>query len=191
MLVCDLQMYEQCVWIILLSCNTCSDFFTSGSRPDLSELVRFRGRKRNINIPQEVGHRYNEFGDKLLKGHMERVQHIISMCQEEPARINLHILLEWLEGEGRKPVTWGMLVVTLQDIGLNDLAREIRGAKTTAGTADEPSPTPAPGMNTTHVHILVHPIYALVCIYMLRTDLKSPDHFKTVGHGWVGVFTHL
>ena len=117
-----------CVWIILLSCITCTDSLTSGSRPDLSELVRFRGRKRNINIPREVGDRYYEFGDEMLRGHMRRVRHIMHVYQEKPEHINLHILLVWLEGEGRRPATWRTLVITLEDIGLDELAWEIREA---------------------------------------------------------------
>ena len=135
-----------CVWIILLSCVTCTDSLTSGSRPDLSELVRFRARKRNINILQEVGHRYKRFGRELLRGRMRRVRPIMHVYREQPEHINLHILLEWLEGEGRRPVTWGTLVQTLENIRLYRLAREIQDALTTTGTADKPPPTPAPGM---------------------------------------------
>jgi len=71
--------------------------------------------------------------------------------------ITLEILQVWLEGRGRKPVTWEMLVIALHSIGLHDLAEDIHQAlpavassapqETTTGTADEPSPTPAPGMN--------------------------------------------
>ena len=64
----------------------------------------------------------------------------------KPEHMNLLILQEWLEGKGRKPVTWGTLLETLQRIGLRELAREIQDVKTTTGTADEPPPTPAPGM---------------------------------------------
>ena len=147
-----------CVWIILLSCITCTDSLTSGSRPPPRELIQFRGRRRNINIPREVGDRYYEFGRELLSGHMRQVWPIILayeeklermryfMYEEKPEDINLYILLEWLEGEGRRPVTWGTLVQTLEDTGLDELAREIQDALTTTGTADEPPPTPAPGM---------------------------------------------
>ena len=76
---------------------------------------------------------------------MRRMQHIIHMYHRKPEHLNLHILLEWLEGESWEPVTWGTLVRALKKIRLNELAREIRDAVTTTGTADDPSPTPAPG----------------------------------------------
>ena len=136
-------MYKQCGHIAVTLYH---HFLTSGSRPDLSELIQLRGKWRDINVPWEVGRHYYEFGDKLLEGHMAQVQHIIPMYREDPECINLHILQEWLEGKGRKPVTWGTLVETLQCIGLRELARDIRDVKTTTGTADEPPPTPAPGM---------------------------------------------
>ena len=131
-----------------MSCNTCTDCLASGSRPDLSELIRFRARKRNINISREVGYHCYEFGHELLKGHMRQVLPIIRkyIYQGRPEHVNLHILLHWLEGKGRWPVTWRTLVETLKDIGLNELAREIRYAMTTTSTADEPPPTPTPGM---------------------------------------------
>ena len=149
-----------------MSCNTCTDCLASGSRPDLSELVQFRARTRSINIPQEVGGHYNDFGYILLKGHMRQMQHIIHMYQEKPEHVNLHILLHWLEGKGRKPVTWRTLVYSLKDIGLDVLAREIQDAKTTTGTADEPPPTPAPGMSITHVHEYIHILRILTCTYI-------------------------
>ena len=92
-----------------------------------------------------MGHLYEIFGYELLKDRVGRMQHIIHEYRKEPELINLHILLKWLEGESWRSVTWGALVETLEDIGLDGLAKEIQDAVTTTGTADEPSPTPAPG----------------------------------------------
>ena len=143
MYVCVLQhTCTSSVWILQLPCT----IIFSGNLPDLNELIQLRGKWRDINVPWEVGRHYYEFGDKLLEGHMAQVWHIIPMYRKDPERINLHILLEWLEGKGRKPVTWGTLVETLEYIGLHELARDIQAVKTTAGTADEPPPTPALGM---------------------------------------------
>ena len=93
-----------------------------------------------------MGYHCYDFGDKLLKGDMRRVRHIIRVYRNRPEHINLEILQEWLKGGGRRPVTWEILVETLKQIRLYELAWDIQGAKTTAGTADEPPPTPAPGM---------------------------------------------
>ena len=126
MCACVHACVHVCVWIILLSCITCTDSLTSGSCPRLRELVRFRGRRRNINIPREVGHDYKWFGYLLLEDNA--IVWEIIMYREEPEHINLHILQEWLRGGGRRPATWRTLVQTLENIGLDELAWEIREA---------------------------------------------------------------
>jgi len=40
-------------------------------------------------------------------------------------KINIDILKEWLQGKGKKPVTWQTLVDVLKDIGLFVLAKDI------------------------------------------------------------------
>ena len=106
------------------------------------DLIRFRGRERDINIPREVGRHYDMFAYELLGVHS--IPH--EYMSEDAECTTLEILQAWLEGRGRKPVTWEALVIALHYIGLDELAREIQDVKTTTGTADEPSPTPAPGM---------------------------------------------
>ena len=112
-----------------MSCDTHTPFPTSGSRPDLIELIRFRGRERRINIPQEVGTHYQQFGILLLNDSMgSRVRNIIHKCREQPEDIIFEILKQWMEGKGG-PVTWETLVETLEDIGLRTLAQDIRDVK--------------------------------------------------------------
>ena len=108
------------------------------------DLIRFRGRERCINIPREVGRHYDMFAYELLGVHS--IPH--KYMYEDAECTTLEILQAWLEGRGRKPVTWEALVIALHYIRLDELAREILDVKTTTGTADEPSPTPAPGMMT-------------------------------------------
>ncbi len=112
-----------------MSYDTHTPFPTSGSRPDLIELIRFRGRERRINIPQEVGTHYQQFGILLLNDPMgSQVESIIDECRGKSNDINLKILRHWLEGKGGS-VTWETLVKALEDIGLGTLAQDIRDVK--------------------------------------------------------------
>jgi len=43
-------------------------------------------------------------------------------------QINIDILHEWLQGNGKKPVTWQTLVGVLNDTGLNALAKDIEAS---------------------------------------------------------------
>ncbi len=95
------------------------------------ELVRFRGRERRINIPQEIGVHYQEFGYLLLDdGTGARVSNIIHFHRENPEKINMDVLQQWLSGKGIQPVTWSSLVQVLRDIDLVDLAEDIADVKT-------------------------------------------------------------
>ena len=121
------------------------------------------------------------FGDDLLEGRMKLVNNFIHKCRGDPECIILEILQTWLEGRGRKPVTWETFVTALERIRLQTLARDIRQClptiassvpqETTTGTADEPPPTPAPGMMSmccvgTYMYVFIR----FLAMYMLRPD---------------------
>ena len=54
----------------------------------------------------------------------------------DPERINIEILQEWVTGRGKQPVTWTTLVEVLRDIELSVLAAEIEAVKCPAGPID-------------------------------------------------------
>ena len=56
-------------------------------------------------------------------GHI--VDAIAQQQQFDSEQITLKIVQRWLTGGGRQPVTWGTLIQVLEDIQLNELAREI------------------------------------------------------------------
>ena len=96
----------------------------------MMELVRFRGRERRINIPQEIGTKCNEFGILLLEDRTgARIQNIASKHMKDPEAINIDVLQQWIEGRSTQPVTWETLVEVLQDIELNSLASDITAIK--------------------------------------------------------------
>ena len=49
----------------------------------------------------------------------------IKASKSDPVTITDEILKQWLQGKGRKPVTWQTLVMCLRDTGLNFLAATI------------------------------------------------------------------
>ena len=92
-------------------------------RPTLIACIRFRGRKRRINIPHEIGVKYYQFGLLLLEN--DTIRSIAHKHREDPERINIEVLEEWVAGRGKQPVTWQTLTQVLYDIKLTTLAAEI------------------------------------------------------------------
>ena len=96
-------------------------------RPTLIECIRFRGRERRINIPQEIGVKYYQFGLLLLEN--DTIRSIAHKHREDAERINMEVLEEWVAGRGKHPVTWQTLTQVICDIELRTLAMEIEEVK--------------------------------------------------------------
>ena len=116
---------------IMTSCLTTTMLFVAiGEQPTLIELVRFRGRERRINIPQEIGAKYLQFGILLLEDtNGTRVRNIEHKHQRDAEQINMEILEEWVNGRGRQPVSWKTLTEVLRDVELGQLAGDIEAVK--------------------------------------------------------------
>ena len=88
--------------------------------------MRFRGRERRINVPQEVGTKYADFGILLLEDtNGNRVRNMEHQYRGDVEQINREILREWVIGRGKQPVSWATFTEVLQDVELSELAREI------------------------------------------------------------------
>ena len=95
----------------------------------------FQGRWRTINIPQEIGTKYSQFGIFLLDDpNGTRVYNIEHKHREDAEQINTEILREWATGRGKNPVNWKTLTTVLRDIGLCTLASEIEEVKLVPAT---------------------------------------------------------
>ena len=106
------------------------EFSTADSRPTMLELIRFRGRERRINIPQEISTKYTWFGFLLLESSTgARVHNIEHKHGKDAEQINTEILQEWIKGRGKQPVSWSTLIEVLRDIELPSLASEIEAVK--------------------------------------------------------------
>ena len=77
-----------------------------------------------INIAQEIGkNRRKDFGFALLGTRKRKI--IEEITREDSSTANKVIILEWLLGKGKTPVTSRVLVDALHEIGMNELADEI------------------------------------------------------------------
>ena len=94
------------------------------------ECIKFQGKERTINIPQEIGTSYCQFGILLLDDpNGTRTHNIEHKHREHAEKINTEILREWATGRGKQPVSWKTLTEVLRDIELGTLASEIEAVK--------------------------------------------------------------
>ena len=81
----------------------------------MSKLLSLSAKK--VNVAVEVGVRYPMFGIFLLNDANGAIVQALEMEHHWNAeRINLAILVQWLQGRGVKPVTWSTLVDVLRKI---------------------------------------------------------------------------
>ena len=94
--------------------------------PSLDVLRRFPVKNVHIDIPEQIGADYGKFGTFLLEDKSgNKVKNIKVSEHGDPLLITVEILHQWLQGKGKKPVTWQTLVTCLQDTGLYVLAKNI------------------------------------------------------------------
>ena len=75
----------------------------------------------------EVGPNYEKFGTLLLEDKKgNKVDSIAKSKHYISVDITVEILKQWLQGKGRKPVTWQTLVKCLQDTNLNAVADDMQ-----------------------------------------------------------------
>ena len=92
--------------------------------------MRFRGRERRINIPQEISTKYYQFGILLLEDTKgTRIRNMEHKHLRDAEQINTEILQEWINGRGRQPVSWATLTEVLRDVELSELASDIEAVK--------------------------------------------------------------
>ena len=105
--------------------------------PTLIECIRFRGREKRINIPQEIGVKYYKFGLFLLEDDTgTKIKSIAHKHMNDTEQINTEVLQQWITGRGKHPVTWKTLTEVLYDIGLTTLARDIEAVKCLENTKE-------------------------------------------------------
>ena len=97
-------------------------------RPTLVKLLKFpiRDGESHIDITEKIGANYYTFGVFLLQDETgSKVKTIESHYKENPKRINQEIFGQWLQGDGKQPVTWKTLIEALRDSQLFYVAEEV------------------------------------------------------------------
>ena len=99
-------------------------------KPTLLKLLKFPSNCSSphcINIASRIGKDYWKFGLFLLDDDDGHIVDAITYNYHHDGieMMTLKIVQKWIEGAGRKPVTWSTLVQVLYDIQLNQLAGEI------------------------------------------------------------------
>ena len=100
-------------------------------RPTLVGLMWFG--KGRVNIIEEIGDKYHEFGSLLLEDKTgSKMGALAITLRNDTEDINNRVLTRWIRGEGRKPTSWTTLATVLEECGLTLLAEEIHSVKVNA-----------------------------------------------------------
>ena len=98
--------------------------------PTLREFIRFPMGSGRVNLAQEIGTSYEDFGILLLEDdNGDRTDAIVRELGKKAEDVNKRIFRLWVKGKGLQPVSWATLVGVLQDMGLSTLARGIEHVK--------------------------------------------------------------
>ena len=99
---------------------------SADEHPTLPALRDFPGKHGTIDIAADINGDYNKFGTLLLDDKNGKKIYNIEMSKRgDPVDITVAILQMWMDGKGRMPVTWQILVTCLQKTGLHVLADNI------------------------------------------------------------------
>ena len=89
-----------------------------------------------IDIAEQIGTSYEEFGLLLLNDtEGNRVRNIYHDKMKEIVPTNMEILKKWLDGSGRRPVTWRILIEVMEESDKTELADQIKEALTSRSKA--------------------------------------------------------
>ena len=128
---------------IYLSADTNVDDVQSASNPssihpqvkqgnkielNLVALLNFHHKKKKatFNIAQQVGRSYTKLGTYLLEDNDGAIMPALEDEYSRNAeRINTAIFTRWLQGSGKKPVSWSTLIDGMRFASLNTLAEEL------------------------------------------------------------------
>ena len=112
--------------ILIISASTLAILLTS--KPTLPELLTLKTSSGStVNIVEQIGTRYSILGPLLLDDDTGAVTSaIFNQHRDNAVAINQEIVTRWLQGQGKKPVTWSTLTDVLKEVGLSELSQMIQ-----------------------------------------------------------------
>ena len=122
------------------------------SKPTLPELLNLKTPTGStVNIVKQIGTFYSILGPLLLNDDNGVViSAITNQHHHNAVAINQEILTQWLQGQGKQPVTWSTLLGVLDDVGLSVLTKMVRKYL----NVSETSPAQTFGETVTDMHLL-------------------------------------
>ena len=110
MFVC--QPVHDVMFTFLSSCIFQAD------KPELHQLKFLHCRGRTLKIIETVAEQLEEM---TLALQLE-----VHAFEADPVPASCEMMQQWLDGEGRKPVTWSTLIESLIEAGFLDLAENLQ-----------------------------------------------------------------
>ena len=109
-----------CITVIIVYCAII--FFATGDRPTMRNLKKFPNKSgQDINISLQISTDYRTFRTFLLEDNRGTIASVIEMAMMSDAeRINEAILMQWIGGKGKQPLTWDTLMTCLRDSELKN-----------------------------------------------------------------------
>jgi hypothetical protein len=96
------------------------------SKPTMINLLGFQSGNETLNIPLAISDKAQEFCIHLLEDDDgSKFREIEAKHKNSYQGMNSETLERWLQGGGKQPVVWDVLVATLRKIDMAVLAKEI------------------------------------------------------------------
>lgn len=111
------------------------------SRPKLEEVLNFKTQSgSSVKIAQQIGDHYL-LGSLLLQDDTGALTSKI--IKQHQHNVNEEIIVQWLQGKGKQPVSWSTLINVLNTMGLSELAQLVqKELKTSSAPATVKPATP-------------------------------------------------
>ena len=147
--------------------------------PTLRALTAFPTRHGKVNIPQEIGVKYQVFGVQLLDDPTgAKVENMEHKHGRDSPRINSEVLQEWLRGQGRRPVSWRTLIEVLKVVELDTLAGDIEES-CSAGVVDT---EPLYPLRKTHQQTTLTSLQNISIVICIVVAIMSILVFLAIGY---------